>query len=112
MATYAELNAILTESVTGAQELREKVRVACLVAAQTIASGGDTGGPWSPTGHDQRLKWMVKMLSAPDATSREMFGVAVAANAAVSQAGILGASDSMLQTNVNASIDALAANLV
>jgi len=113
MATYSELNAILTDTVSGGQSLREKVRMACLIAAQTIIAGDDTSDPpWATTGHAQRLKWVDKMLASPDSTAREVFGIVVAANAAATQANIIGATDSAIQSNVNESIDALAANLV
>ncbi len=114
MATYAELHAILTDNIAGAQTLREKVFVAGLVAAETIVSVADTVAPWDQTAgaHDQRLKWVDRFLGSPDAVTRELFGIVVAANAGVSQAGILGASDTAIQTNVNESIDSLAANLV
>ena len=112
MATYVELNAIGTESVAGAQALREKVRVACYIAAETIISGDDTGNPWDPTNHTQRTKWVDKMLSDPEGTSRQMFSIVIAANNTASQAQILGATDSVIQTNVNESIDSLSTNLV
>lgn len=114
MATYAELNEILTDTVDGAQALREKVGVACFIAAETIISGGDdTDPPWDQTAgqHDQRLKWVDKLLSSPATTIRQLFAVIIAANESATQANILSASDSSIQSNVNSSIDALSVNL-
>lgn len=114
MATYAELNAIMTDTVAGAQVLREKVGVACLIAAETIISGNDdTDPPWDQTAgmHTQRLKWADHLLSGFERTTRELFGIVIAANESATQTQILQASDSAIQSNVNASIDALAANL-
>jgi len=112
MATNAELNAIGTESVAGAQELRESVRTSCFIAAQIIVSGDDTGTPWDATNHTQRLKWADRMLSNPDGVSREVFWIVLAANKAATQAQILAATDATVQSNVNESVDGLSTNLV
>ena len=114
MATFAELNDILTDDVTGAQELREKVGIACLIAAATIIQGNDTTATWDQTAgaHDKRIKWVKLLLSSYPDTVRQMFGVVIASNATAAQAAILTASDSTIQTAVNESIDALASDLL
>lgn len=112
MATHAELNAIMTESVVGAQALREKVFVACVIAASIIVEGEDTADPpWATGNHAQRLKWVDRLLSMPYSTTKEIFSLVVAANASSPQAGILSASDAVIQGNVNEMIDALSTNL-
>ena len=113
MATYAEINAILTDTVSGAQLLREKVGVASLIAAQMIIAGDDDGAPFDQTAgaHDQRILWASRLLSNNAGVTREMFDIVVVANRAFTQSQILNATDVAIQTNVNASIDSLAKNL-
>ena len=114
MATYAELNAILTDSVASAQALREKVGIAAIVAAQMIIDNADTAVPFDQTAgaHDQRLLWANRLLTAFEGTVRELFGIVVVANRAASQAQILNATDALIQDSVNETIDSLAKNLV
>jgi hypothetical protein len=113
MATYAEVNSIWTDTTPGSQALREKVGIACLVAADIIISGEDsTDPPWATGGHDQRIKWVHRLLGNYEMTAREIFGLVIASNVSFTQAQILGASDAAIQSSVNASIDSLAANLV
>jgi hypothetical protein len=113
MATYAELNQILTDTVAGAQVLREKVGVACLIAVNAIVSNADTGAPFSQAAgaHTARLKWAELLLSSYHPTVKELFGIVIAANAGATQAQILAATDASIQSSVNSSIDALASNL-
>jgi hypothetical protein len=108
------LHNILTDNVAGSQALREKVGIACAIAAETIISGGDdTDPPWDQAAgkRDQRLKWADRFLRSPVAVTREVFWVVVAANESATQSNILSASDSTIQTNVNGSVDSLAAGL-
>ena len=113
MASYLEIVAIYTHSVSGAQDLENEIGVACQIAAELIISGGDTSAPFDQTAgaHDQRILWVLQLLANPKSITRQMFYVVVAANNSATQANILGATDSAIQSNVNASIDALAANL-
>jgi hypothetical protein len=113
MATYAEINSILTDTVSGAQALRERVGVACLVAAHTIIAGNDTSDPpWATGGHSQRVKWVLQLLGNPEFTARQVFGIVLAANISATQSQILSATDSAIQSAVNGAIDTLAENLV
>lgn len=114
MATYAELHAILTDNVAGAQALREKVGVACLIAASTIINGGDTASPWDQTAgaHDKRVKWVKLLLSSYGETTRQIFGIVIASNASATQAAILAATDAAIQSSVNSSVDELAFDLL
>lgn len=116
MASYLEVMDIWFNrgSANGsAAQLKDKVRAAVLVAAQLVLSGGDTGAPFDQSAgkHDQRVKWAVQSISERESATDELFAVVLAANVGVSQAGLLGASDSAIQTNVNEVVDALAVNL-
>lgn len=113
MASYQELRQILTDSVAGAQALRDKVGVGCLIAANAIIAGDDDAAPWDQTAgaHDQRVKWVIRLLATPESVTREMFQVVIAANASATQAQILSASDAAIQSAVNATIDVLSEHL-
>ena len=113
MATYTELNQILTDSVPGAQELREKVGIASLVTVSLILQNLDTGAPFDQAAgaHDQRVKWAEKTLDNYDVCTRQMFEVVIAINASATQSQILNASDTAIQNNINSTVDSLAANL-
>lgn len=113
MATYAELFQIIGFQVEGAQDLRNKVGIACLVASDLISSGNDDGAPFDQTAgaHDLRIKWAEMAYQGNVSLINQVFRAVVAANESVTQAGIIGASDAALQANVNAVVDALAANL-
>ena len=108
MASFDEVQAIISQDVgETAGILRNRVGAACRVAAQQIL----VEDPLT-TNHAQRVKWAIQVLSSYNATLDQMFTVVVVANIGFTQAQILGASESAIQTNVNASIDALSANLV
>lgn len=114
MATYSELFQVIGLEVDGALVLRNKVVAACLIAADTISSGNDdTDPPWDQTAgaHDQRVKWAEQAYDGIEDLYDQVFRAVVAANNGETQSGILGASDSAIQSNVNAVIDTLAANL-
>ena len=111
MATYQELFAVLHRSVTGAGELRDKVAVAVLIAADKISSGSDTGPPFGQGAgaHDKRVLWAQRAYAGPRAMAEQVFAGVIAANASASQAAIIGASDASIQSAVDAIVDALAA---
>ena len=116
MATYLEVQDIWFNrgAANGsAAHLKDKVREAGFVAAHTILTVADTSAPFDQTAgmHDKRVKWAVRMVSEHEVVTEELFGIVLAANVGVSQATILAAGDSAIQTNVNEVIDALSANL-
>jgi len=105
MATYEELRALF-----GVGELRAKVEVAVVVAAQTIISGADTVAPFAQTAgaHALRAKWANTALDSSESESVRLWKYALAANRAAAVADIRNATDSTIQTNVNGAVDAIA----
>lgn len=113
MATYDELFEIFTDTVPGAQTLRQRVQIACGVVSALIIEGNDDGPPFEQTGsaHMARVRWAERFLTTPAETARQMFYVVIAKHAGADQAVILGADDATIQTAVNSSIDPLASVL-
>ena len=113
MASYTEIQKILSRGVPGADALRDEVEIACAVAAQLIISGNDGAAPFDQNigKHEQRVLWAIQFLNNPKPVAYQMFIIVVVANESVPQTNILEAIDAAIQTNVNESIDALAANL-
>jgi hypothetical protein len=99
MATYAELN-----DLAGADAgLRQRVRVACIVAAHAIAGEIDT----TPN-HANRLKWASSVMANPEAESVRMLWFALAANKAADVATIQAVTDAQIQTAVDGAVDLFA----
>ena len=98
MATYTELFGLNNNS-----DLRNKVRVACIVAAETVMSELDT-----VPNHANRLIWAKAVFTSPDAEAKRMFMAVLAANHDLTTAQITGASDEAIQTNVDNHIDLFA----
>ncbi len=98
MATYAELNDILQDS-----DLRNKIRIAVIVAADTINSESDV-----TANHANRVIWAKQAFQNPQGKAEEMLSAVIAQNNATSIANITGASDAAIQTNVDAVVDTFA----
>lgn len=98
MATYAELLQA-SEDAT----LRNKVRVACVIAAETVRT--EAAGV---TNHTSRLAWAKTVYIAPESVMQRMLWAVLAQNQAATLAAILGASDATVQTAVNNAIDVFA----
>lgn len=98
MATYAEL---ILASQNGS--LTDKIRVACVIAADVIRQEVNT----TPN-HVNRLLWAKQVYDAPDHAQIGMVWAVLAQNAAVPLASITGATDSQVQTAVNAAVDIFA----
>lgn len=111
MASYSEIYDIVTDTVPGAQTLRQKVTVAGMIIAYEILSGNDIGAPYDSLKHDQRVKWAVAMLASPLQNGTSLFRVIVAANDGIAQSTILAASDNAILSNAKQVIDSLSANL-
>lgn len=95
MAQYSELFEL------GANAgLRNRVTVACLVAAQTIM--GEAG---STPNHANRLIWAASVFADPTAIGQKMLMAALAANATLTTAQITGASDAALLASVQGAIN-------
>lgn len=99
MATYDELNAFMSADAG----FKTRVRVACIVAAHTIA--GEAAGT---TNHTNRLKWAASVMANPDAESTRMMWFVLAANKSSTIGQIQGATDAQIQTAVNNAVDLFA----
>lgn len=98
MATYTEIAGILNDPI-----LADKVKAACLVAAKTIQDEG-TG----TTNHANRLKWAKAVYLDPATWGVRVLRAVLAANASATLAQINAATDSSIQTAVNAAVDVFA----
>lgn len=98
MATYAEIFALNSNL-----SLKERVSVACVVAAETIRIEADTVG-----NHANRLLWAKRVFENPMAEAGRMLPVLLAQNRAASAAAIEGATDEALQTAVDAAVNVFA----
>lgn len=106
MATYQELR-----QASENQQLLIKVQVACMVAADAIASES-TGTAL----HDQRLKWANRVFMDPLGTAQKMINSVLAKNKSFTLVQIIGnppnyldgASDAAIQAAVDASVNVFA----
>ena len=98
MATYAEL---LTASEN--PTLRNTVRVACVIAAETVRTELAT-----VTNHAARLVWAKGVYASPDSSTQRMLWAVLAQNQGAPLAAITGASDAAVQGAVNAAVDVFA----
>lgn len=99
MATYVELYGLAqTDSV-----LRQKVTVACIVAAEAIMAE-DAG----TANHANRLIWAQSVFANPTTEAIRMTFAALAANNAATVAQIQSATDAAIQTIVNSHINLFA----
>ena len=98
MAAYSELRGLFNNS-----ELKNKVEVACIVAAEAIMQE-DTG----TTNHSNRLVWAKKAFEDPNQTANGMLMALLAQNKDQTTGVITGASDAQIQTNVDTAVDLFA----
>ncbi len=98
MATYAELYNLHNDPA-----LKNKVIVAVWIAAEAIRIE-DSG----TVNHANRLIWATSALQNPQSEATRMYWSVLAANKALSVAAIQAASDSAIQTNVDAVVDLFA----
>ena len=98
MATYADIFNLYNNS-----DLRNRVSVACLVAATAIIS--EAG---SITNHANRMIWAKLCFSSPESVATPMLMAVLAANNSATVAQITGVTDVALQTIVNAQVNAFA----
>ena len=99
MATYSELYRLAGEDSV----LRQRVTVACVIAAETIRNELP-----ATTNHANRLIWAAKVFADPVIESQRMLWAALAANAAATVAAIQGVTDANLQTIVNNAVNTFA----
>ena len=98
MATYLELRALF-----GYNDLKNKVEVACIVAAETIRAE-DAG----TANHANRVLWAQQAFASPAGVGKKMLMALLAGNKATAVGTITGASDSAIQTKVDAAVDLFA----
>ncbi len=98
MATYMELFSIKNNS-----DLQDKVTVAVAIAAETIRT--DSSPPANQT---QRLVWAQNALAHPVEEAQRMLWVVLAANKDSTLAQIVGVSDTLIQEQVDDTIDLFA----
>ena len=98
MATYLELYTQRNQ-----QQLLEKVTVAVVVAADAIRTE-DAG----TTNHANRVKWAKEALDNPVRMAERVIWLVLAANKTATMQQINDASDSAIQTAVNAVVNVLA----
>lgn len=96
MANYAELFSIQNDPT-----LRNKIQVACVVKAQALIDLA------SPT--DNQVAWANNALTNPTQMMVKIMPYVLAANKSATTSQITGASDSTVQTNVDAAVDKLIA---
>lgn len=95
MATYQELLAAAEDGT-----LRNKIKVACVIAAEAVRNEAP-----GTTNHAARLVWARGVFQNPDGYVQQMLWAVLAQNAGATPAQIAGASDSTVQTAVNAAVD-------
>lgn len=98
MATLTELSSLLNDG-----PLTDKTKAACLVAAQAIITENS-----GTTNHANRLKWAKKVFQDPVSQGTLMLRAVLAANSTATLTQINSASDSTIQTAVNAAVDVVA----
>lgn len=102
MATYSELYQIANDG-GATSPLRQKIAVACIVAAETIR----TENP-ATTLHTERLAWAKAVFRDPLGESLRMTWAVLAQNAGQPLANINGATDGAIQTAVNNAVNVFA----
>lgn len=94
MASFIEL-----ADLSANQDLRRKVRVACVIAAQAqlAANPGTAAG----------RKWALEVISDPQVWGNRVLLSVLAANVAATSAQIIAATDATIQNAVNAVVSSL-----
>jgi hypothetical protein len=99
MATFAEL---VTAAATAA--LIEKIKIATLIAADVVRAEG-TG----VANHQARVQWASRVFTNPDTEATRMIWPVLIQNRAFTLAQIQGASDTLVQSAVDAAVGVIVA---
>ena len=101
MATYIELNNL----ASGGEGtiLKTKIKVAIIIAAEAIRSEEVT-----VDNHSNRMIWAAAAFTNPGAMAEKMLWALLAQNASAEATIIAGASDTTIQSGVNAAVDIFA----
>lgn len=97
MAAYEEIAGIY--STADRQNLLSKIMVAVTIKAQTFIDGG------APTA--DQMTWASRVLTTPQTEAEKIMRYVLAANNTATLQAITGATDSTIQSNVDAAVDAL-----
>jgi hypothetical protein len=98
MATYTELL-----SLSGNSDLLTKIRVACVIAAETVRTESE-----ATNNHAARMLWARGVFENPENNAKNMLWAVLAQNKDFTQAQIMAATDAMVQTAVDAAVDLFA----
>ena len=98
MATYAELLQAAENP-----DLNNKIRVAVVIAAETVRTENV-----ATANHTNRLLWAKAVFNSPNTEARRMLWAVLAQNKAATLAQITGATDTAVQTAVDAAVDVFA----
>ena len=98
MATYTELR-----SLFGHGDLRNKIEVACIVAAEAIRTE-----PIETVNHANRILWAKSAFANPGGIRDQMLMALLAANKDADVSTITVATDAVIQTKVDAAVDIFA----
>jgi hypothetical protein len=98
MATYTELYNLTSDTT-----LRNRITVACIVAAETIMSE-DAG----TANHANRLKWAASVFANPSNEATRMQMAVLGSNKSLTVAQFAAATDAAIQTSVSNHIDLFA----
>lgn len=93
MATYTELRQLFSNP-----DLREKVEVAVIIAANDLISGTPTAA---------QTAWAAQCFASPANEASKALMAVLASNAALTTAQILAATDEQLQMRVDAAVQTL-----
>jgi hypothetical protein len=96
MATYSEIFELKSNS-----ELRNKISVACVKKAQLLLDLA------TPTAN--QVAWASSTISNPNLQAEKIMNYVLVANGSATVSQINGATDTTIQNNVNAAVDALIA---
>jgi len=99
MATYSELHNLLVKD----SEVKNKVKVAIIVAAKAVFDEFDT----TPN-HQSRLYWAAEAIGNPEGELNRAFPVLVAAFKGSSISRIQSATDAAIQAAVDSHVNLLA----
>lgn len=103
MASYLELYELYQGGTDAINDFHKKIVSAIFVAGETIRDEDV-----ATANHANRLIWAKWAFTNPESAGRDMIGVMLGANSGVAQASILGASDTAIQSALDASIDLFA----
>lgn len=97
MATYADLHDLASSGTIAT--LRKQIRVAITIKANTIAK---SASPTTPA-----KEWSKQALANPQSYEQVVLNYVLADNASATTAQIAAATDTQVQTAVNAAVDTL-----